>query len=159
MILNDCKRLVTTPTKRIGLRIEAHHMDRGLGWSSEHGIANTRRNIIRWREARRLSFNAIVGAVGVASWILVLVPGSAALKPGEDFEEPMMMIAGPVVYCLLANICYTLGWIVDTAFYTGTPRTRLYKSGLILSVVLTALPGVWAVVAWLITLYTGRKLD
>jgi hypothetical protein len=48
---------------------------------------------------------------------------------------------------------------VDAVFYMGTPRRRLYKSGLIFSVVLTALPGVWAVVAWLITVYTGRKLD
>jgi hypothetical protein len=29
----------------------------------------------------------------------------------------------------------------------------------VFAVVLTALPGVWAVVAWLITVYTGRKLD
>jgi hypothetical protein len=89
----------------------------------------------------------------------VLVAGSAAVKPGEDFEEPLMMIAGPLVYCIFANICYTLGWIVDAVSYVGTPRTRLYKSGLIFSVVLTALPGVWAVMAWLITVYTGRKLD
>ena len=106
-----------------------------------------------------MGFNAIIGAVGVASWILVLFAGSAAVKPGEDFEEPLMMIAGPLVYCIFANICYTFGWIVDAVFYMGTPRTRLYKSGLIFSVVLTALPGVWAVMAWLITVYTGRKLD
>ena len=81
------------------------------------------------------------------------------VKPGEDFEEPLMMITGPLVYCIFANICYTFGWIVDAVFYMGTPRTRLYKSGLIFSVVLTALPGVWAVMAWLITVYTGRKLD
>ena len=27
------------------------------------------------------------------------------------------------------------------------------------SVILTAMPGVWAVVAWCITLYTGKRLD
>jgi hypothetical protein len=106
-----------------------------------------------------LHFNVIIGAVGVASWILVLVAGSAAVRPGEDFEEPLMMIAVPSLYILFANICYTLGWITDTVFYSGIPRTRLYKSGLIFSVVLTALPGVWAVAAWLITVHTGRKLD
>jgi hypothetical protein len=55
----------------------------------------------------------------VASWILVLVAGSAAVKPGEDFQEPLMMIAGPLVYCIFANICYTFGWIVDAVFLHG----------------------------------------
>ena len=92
------------------------------------------------------------------TWILVLTAGSAAVRPGEDFEEPIMMIFGPLIYGVLANVCYTLGWTVDTIFYRGTPRTRLFKAGLIFSVVLTAFPGLWAVAAWLITIYTGRKL-
>jgi hypothetical protein len=100
-----------------------------------------------------------VGAVGIITWFLVLIAGSAAVKPGVDFEEPLATIFGPFVYGFLANACYTLGWVVDALFYRGTPRTRLYKSGLIFSVVLTALPGIWAVVAWLITVCNGRKLD
>jgi hypothetical protein len=98
-------------------------------------------------------------AVGFASWLLVMIAGSAAVKPGEDFEEPFGMLFGSAIYVAMANVCYTLGWVVDTILYNGRPRTRLYKSGLILAVVLAALPGVWAVVGWLITVYTGRKLD
>ena len=120
---------------------------------------STRKEIIHWWEAKRFRFNVVVGAVGIVSWILVLIAGSAAVKPGEDFEEPIAMIFGPFVYAFFANLCYTLGWIVDTIFYRGSPRIRLYKSGLIFSAALTALPGVWAVVAWLITVYTGKKLD
>jgi hypothetical protein len=123
----------------------------------EHDFMSAQ-EVFRWWEARRLHFNAMVGAVGVAAWILVLVAGSAAVKPGEDFEEPIVMIVGPFIYVLLANICYTLGPLVDTIFRRGAPRIRLYKSGLIFSGLLTALPGIWAVVAWLITLYTGHKL-
>jgi len=89
----------------------------------------------------------------------VFIARSAAVKPGVDFEEPIAMIIGPFVYGFLANICYTLGWIVDTVSYRGIPRTRLYKAGVIFSVVVTSLPGVWAVVAWLMTAITGRKLD
>ena len=69
------------------------------------------------------------------------------------------MLIGPFVYGFLANVCYTLGWVVDTVFYRGTPRARLYKAGMIFSVVLTALPGAWAVVAYLMTVITGQKLD
>ena len=70
-----------------------------------------------------------------------------------------MLIIGPIIYAIFANLCYSLGWAVDTMIYRGRPRTVLYKAGLIFSVILTALPGAWAVVAWCITLYTGKKLD
>jgi len=85
--------------------------------------------------------------------------GSAAVKPKEDFVEPFAMLPLAVICVVMANVCYTLGWVVDTVFYRGTPRTRLYKAGLSFSIVLTAVPGLWAVVAWLITVYTARKLD
>lgn len=134
-------------------------MEKGLEWASQESSVNTRGDIIRWWEARRYTFNAFLLAVGFASWLLVMTAGSAAVKPGEDFEEPLAMLSGTVIYVAMANVCYTLGWVVDTVLYNGYPRRRLYKSGLILAVVLTALPGVWALVAWLITVYTGRKLD
>jgi hypothetical protein len=70
-----------------------------------------------------------------------------------------VLIFGPGIYVAVLNFCYTLGWVTDTILYNGHPRTSLYKSGFILAVVLTAMPGVWAVVAWLITVYTGRKID
>jgi hypothetical protein len=126
-------------------------MERLLEWPSKPVSPGTRQEIIAWWESRRFRFNLYVGIVGAVSWVLVLVAGSAAAKPGVDFEEPIAMLLGPIIYGLLANVCYTLGWIVDTISYEGTPRTRLYKAGIIFSVVATALPGVWAVVAWLIT--------
>jgi fumarate reductase subunit C len=119
----------------------------------------SRRELVQWWEARRLRYNLLVGAVGVVTWLLVLCVGSLAVKPGVDFEEPFMMLMGPPIYGILANICYSLGWVVDATFYRGQPRTALYRTGLIFSLVLTALPGVWAIVAWCITLYTGKKLD
>ncbi|MGB6690008.1 MAG: hypothetical protein WBE76_19395 [Terracidiphilus sp.] len=70
-----------------------------------------------------------------------------------------MMIIGPIIYGVFANLCYSLGWTVDVVFYRGHPRAALYKAGVISSVILTALPGIWAVVAWCITLHTGKKLD
>jgi hypothetical protein len=131
----------------------------GFGSSSEESGLRSRGDIIRWWESRRYTYNGVLLAVGVVSLLLVLIAGSAAVKPGEDFEEPLAIIIGTVMYVAIANVCYTLGWVVDTIWYNGNPRKRLYKSGLTLAVVLSALPGVWAVVAWLITVYTGRKLD
>jgi len=134
-------------------------MESLLNWPTEDVEALTREDIVRWWEARRLRFNLYVGAVGVATWFLVMIAGSAAVKPGVDFEEPLAMIIGPFVYGFMANVCYTLGWIVDTVAFRGASRTRFYKAGVVSSVILTALPGLWAVVAWLITVITGQKLD
>jgi hypothetical protein len=133
-------------------------MEEALDRPYDESVVSTRRDIIRWWEARRFRFNVLVGAVGIATWLLVMFAGSAAVKPGKDFEEPLAMLFGPFLYGAMANVCYTFGWIVDTISYRGTPP-HLYKAGLIFSIVLTALPGLWAVVAWLITVNIGRKLE
>jgi hypothetical protein len=134
-------------------------MESLLSWPTRDVGTLTRTDIVRWWESRRFRFNLYIGAVGLVTWFLVLIAGSAAVKPGVDFEEPIAMIFGPFVYALMANLCYTLGWVVDTVQFRGSPRTDLYKAGVVFSVILTALPGVWAVVAWLMTLITGHKLD
>jgi hypothetical protein len=65
-------------------------MEKGLEWvSDESPLLSTRGDIIRWWEARRYHFNGFVLTVGFASWLLVIIAGSAAVKPGEDFEEPI----------------------------------------------------------------------
>jgi len=97
--------------------------------------------------------------MGFVTWWLVLIAGSAAVKPGVDFEEPIVMIIGPVFYAIMANLCYTTGWIFDIVFYRGSPRLALFKAGLIFSMAITSLPGIWAVVAWIVTVITGKKLD
>jgi len=134
-------------------------MESLLSWPTKDEAEYTRSDIVRWWEARRLHFNVYVGVVGIIAWFLVLIAGSAAVKPGEDFEEPFAMILGPIVYAFFANACYTFGWIADTVSSQSRPRVGLYKAGIVFSVVLTALPGAWAVVAWMMTLITGHKLD
>jgi hypothetical protein len=119
----------------------------------------SRRELVRWGEARRIRYNFLVGMVGFVTWWLVLIAGSAAVKPGVDFEEPLAMIIGPFFYAILANVCYTLGPLIDFAQNDGTPSKRLFKKGLFFSLAITALPGLWAVIAWVGTLVTGHKLD
>jgi hypothetical protein len=129
-----------------------------LTWLLNGPSGTTRKEIWRWWQQRRFRYNRDLLVVGIMTWLLVLVAGSAAVKPGEDFEEPLVMIFGPILYAIFANIAFTAGPIYDTTFYRGTPRKKLFKTGYIFSLILTALPGVWAVVAWLSTVFTGRKL-
>jgi hypothetical protein len=123
-------------------------------------IANAKRSkILGWWERRRIFFNLYVGLVGVVTWFLVLFAGSAAVKPGVDFEEPLAMVLGPFVYGFMANICYSCGPIIDLIFYRGRPRVNLFKLGLYFSLAFTALPGLWAVFSWLTTVVTGKKIE
>ena len=134
-------------------------MKRLLEWPWERTVSTTPGEIIAWWESRRLRFNVYIGTIGIVSWLVVWVAGSAAVKPGVDFEEPIVMVVGPFIYGFCANICYTLGWIVDTVAYRGMPRLRLYKYGFVFSAILTALPGLWAAAAWITTVISGEKLD
>jgi len=130
------------------------------GWAwLFHGPSGTARpGIWQWWQQRRFRYNRDVLLVGMASWVLVWVAGSAAVKPGEDFEEPLVMLFGPFLYGALANVAYTLGPVFDTTLYRGGPRKKLFTAGYFFSLVLTGLPGAWAVVAWLTTVVSGRKL-
>lgn len=119
----------------------------------------TRREIFDWWESRRLAFNLWIGAVGVFSWFSVLIAGSAAVKPGVDFEEPLAMIIGPFVYAIMANICYTGGSIFDIVFYKRSTRPTLLRLGFWFSVALTASPGIWAIFCWVKAVKTGVLMN
>ena len=71
---------------------------------------------------------------GIIRWwetlSLVIFVGPLAVKPGVDFEEPMGLIALPIAFGVMANLCYTAGWIVDIVFYRRTPRYKLFRIGL-----------------------------
>jgi hypothetical protein len=127
-------------------------------WIFEGVEGLTRREVFGWWEKRRIVFNFLVGIAGVATWLLVLFAGSAAVRPGEDFEEPMAMILGPFVYAIFANICYTSGGVFDVIWYRHEPRVALFRTGLYFSIALTVAPGLWALYAWISTLITEHKL-
>ncbi len=104
-------------------------------------------------------FNLCVGIVGIFTWFAVLIAGSASVKPGVDFEEPIAMIIGPPIYALIANVCFTAGWIFDGLFYKGSPRKSLLQTGFWFSIMLTSLPGLWAIFCYIRALVTGHLLD
>jgi hypothetical protein len=122
---------------------------RNFKWLFNGPSGPTPQDVRRWWHQRRWRYNRDLLLIGAVSWVLVLVAGSAAVSPGEDFEEPLMMIFGPFLYAALANAAYTTGPIIDSIWFRGEPRRTLFKAGYIFSVLLTTLPGVSAVIAFL----------
>jgi hypothetical protein len=93
-----------------------------------------------------------VGAAGVVT--LAVVSLFVALPP---FSSPMplpMMLIGAAVYGLVANGCYTLGWMAELLARRVWGRSApdigplLFRQGLIFSVGLTLLPILLAVFSW-----------
>jgi hypothetical protein len=71
------------------------------------------------------------------------------LKPGEDAEEPLALLAALV----LANMAYTLGWMMEIVLTivrrSSAPRVgpTLLRAGLIFSAVVVLAPAFcWSVV-------------
>jgi hypothetical protein len=111
--------------------------------------------VIRWWELRRLVYNAVLLVVGVAAiagmeWLMTKV-----IPLGEDAIEPMLLFVGVVVYGVMANLCYTLGWIIELWSRKTDPvaaRRRgqwMFRAGLLFSCVLTSLPFWFACVYWI----------
>lgn len=115
--------------------------EKNARWFFNGPSGKTPEEIWHWWQQRRFRYNRDVFFVGLVTLVLVLVAGSAAVKEGEDFEEPIMMIFGPIIYAVLANIAYTAGPIYDVTFYREGPRKKLLKAGYVFSLILTGLPG------------------
>jgi hypothetical protein len=109
--------------------------------------------VIRWWELRRLFYNAVLFIIGVSSivgmeWLMTKV-----IPLGADAIEPMVLVLGIAVYGLMANLCYTLGWVIELRVRknnSGAARAfgrRMFRGGLAFSCILTTLP------FWLACLY------
>ena len=106
----------------------------------------TKGQVIRWWELRRLAYNAVLLVVGLATitgyeWLMTkLIP------LGEDAIEPMGLVLLVVLYGAMANLCYTLGWVVELWGRKADPVAarergeRMFRVGLLFSSVLTSLP-------------------
>ena len=68
----------------------------------------------------------------------------------------MALIVGGIVFVAGANACYTLGWITELLWSGGNTaltegvRSTVYRRGLILPVVVAAVPGVLIPLTWLV---------
>lgn len=97
--------------------------------------------VVTWWEKRRLLFNVAVGTAGIASLGSILMANAVHAPSGGGV--PFIAV---VVYGLVANFCYTGGWIAELLLRpvfgrrTGTVGATIFRYGLAFSVVLTLLP-------------------
>ena len=115
-------------------------------------LRRTPLSTVRWWESRRLVFNKAVGTAG-----LVTLAGAsllAALPPhSSNMIGPEMLIFA-AMYAVVANGCYTLGWMAELLARRVWGRSApdlgplLFRQGLIFSVGLTLLPILLAVLSW-----------
>ncbi len=97
--------------------------------------------LFRWWESRRLTFNVAVGGAGLVTLgafeLLVRVPLH------QTMPVPLLGVAA---YGALANVCYSFGWIAESALQRWLGRETyglgpaLWRYGLVYSVGLTLTP-------------------
>src|SRR5215208_5734233 len=91
--------------------------------------------ILRWWEAKRLTYNAVVGASGLLSLVVLHL---TLFRPA-DLLSPMPW-AGALAFGIAANICYSSGWVVELLLQRWLDREvyglgpALFRHGLIFSV-------------------------
>lgn len=106
--------------------------------------------VVAWWELRRAPYNLIVGATGVAVCALLLACGTVCERVlGDPIgipDPPLFAVIGVLLYGLVANICYSGGWILELIVIAvwrevGTKFGEVaFTLGLLFSVLLTTLP-------------------
>jgi hypothetical protein len=81
---------------------------------------------IGWWETRRVAFNLIVGSAGTISSVLVGVVGLGSyFLFDSDFgvpDPPLFALFAVVIYAIMANVCYTGGWVAELVIRKAWPE-------------------------------------
>jgi hypothetical protein len=106
--------------------------------------------IIWWWEKRRFWFNMVIGLIGLVNCLLMV---GIALYADFEFGRPMEIpdptgsdVLIVLVYGIMANICYTGGWVAElTARNIWRERARYFGQmtfalGIVFSATLTLVP-------------------
>jgi len=115
------------------------------------------RAVIGWWETRRIPYNLIVGSAGILTYIAIAIVGMGSyIFFNSDFglpDPPLFAIFGVILYGILANVCFTGGWVAELIVQRIWPEeanrfaTTSFSLGLILSVLLTLTPAILVGVA------------
>jgi hypothetical protein len=126
-------------------------------------------HVIRWWEERRLFYNVAVGCTGLTTCFLLVI---CAMISDSMVGEPIGMPDGPLLgvfaiifYAILANICYTGGWVTELLVrVTGRAddaakvSIKAFHLGVTFSILLTLSPAVLCWFAFAVALFKGQKL-
>lgn len=112
--------------------------------------------VVQWWERRRLSYNLIVGGTGVVVLAYVnaleVILGQGMLFPSRS-HSAMDALMAVGAYGIAANVCYTLGWVVENVVERWLKRPvyglgpSLFRHGLVFSVGPTVIPAVVVTIA------------
>jgi hypothetical protein len=107
---------------------------------------------IGWWESRRVPYNLIVGVAGLITILLAILSSVAAAilcgKPLPLPDPPVAVVIMPIMYAIAANVCYTMGWLVEIVIAMPWKNrwpdfaTVTLAVGLLFSVLLTLVPGI-----------------
>ena len=99
---------------------------------------------------RRPTFNLAVGTAGIVTCAVIVALGVAAESlVGVPFglpDPPIVAVLGVILYGIMANVCYTAGWISELVIRRAWPAeaeafaTLSFSLGLVFSVILTVIP-------------------
>jgi hypothetical protein len=117
--------------------------------------------VVLWWEARRVPYNAVVGVTGlISSVVMVAVAFTCKSRGGAPIglpDPPAFAIVGVLLYAVLANVCYTGGWITELvvakvwAVDTSRFGPIALALGTVFSVLLTLAPAALVVAAAAVT--------
>jgi hypothetical protein len=106
--------------------------------------------VIAWWEARRIPFNLILGGIGALSAAVILIIGltyeTISNQPVGLPDPPIFILVPVVVFGLMANVCYTGGWVVELLIRRAWPDeselagTLSFTLGIVFAVIVTLLP-------------------
>jgi hypothetical protein len=107
---------------------------------------------IGWWEVRRIPYNILVGTTGIISVGLCLVTGILCEhvigNPIGIPDPPFFALLAAAAYGLMANLCYTGGWIAELFVRKIWPEQSSafgrisFFLGLMFSILLTLVPGI-----------------
>ena len=108
--------------------------------------------VIGWWESRRIPFNLVVGSAGIFSSAVIVTVGLVGyFFFHSEFPAPTgVTIFAVIFYAIIANVCYTGGWLAELIVRRAWPdeadrfAVLSFSLGLVFSVLLTLLPGVLA---------------
>ena len=113
---------------------------------------------IGWWEARRLPFNVAIGATGLVTLTTMHV---LSRLPPTPLPLPLdFSLFGALVYGVMANVCYTTGWMAELLIRRGHASElepvgpALFRYGFAFSIGLTLFPA-----ALMLTWKAARVLD